>query len=138
MIPPCRRVAVSLCRCVVQEVVQEVEDVVDASFVEELERAFITRPMDAQESGVVSMGVGGVLTRSRGSRGRDGIGARGRGTAREDKQGEQGKEAGGHIETEEDCARYRRCMRPLQVGSAWGEFFFRQAKAKCEPSGVHS
>lgn len=113
MTPPCRRVAV------VQEVVQEVEDVVDASFVEELERASITRPMDAQGSGVMSMSVGGVVTRSRGSRGRDGIGARGRGAAREDKQGEEEEEeAGRYIETEEDCARYRRCMRPLQVGSA--------------------
>lgn len=92
--------------------VQEVEDVVDASFVEELERASITRTLEGQGPGA----------RGRG-RGRDARGGRGRGS-RDEGCGQDGEaEVRTHskgVETEEDWARYRECMRPLQVRCAWG------------------
>lgn len=99
-----------------QDAVREVEEVVDTSFVEELERASITRPMEQQQStrssGKASAASGGV----RGSRGRGRAGkARGWIYSREDE---------GVDLSQEDCEeweaeiRYRECMSPLQVLSA--------------------
>lgn len=97
-----------------QDAVREVEEVVDTSFVEELERASITRPMEQQStrsSGKASAASGGV----RGSRGRGRAGkARGWICSRED-EGSMSQE-----DCEEEVAerRYRKCMAPLQVLSS--------------------
>lgn len=93
----------------------------DTSFVEELERAFITRPMEQQStrsSGKATTASGGVR------------GARGRGRARKARgwicSREGGEDGGGEgMSQEDDCEeeeeaerRYRKCMAPLQVLSA--------------------
>ncbi|CAM9540611.1 unnamed protein product, partial [Laminaria digitata] len=91
--------------------VQEVEDVVDASFVEELERTSITRPMETRASAKENPGAArGAAPAAAGANakkdGRRGVGG-GRG------RGEQ-KENGGGGEGDEDWARYKNIMGPLQ------------------------
>ena len=95
-----------------QSAVQEVEDVVDASFVEELERASITRPVETRGSGKEFPGTGASATQAAaGSKeGRWGMGAgRGRGGQAQKEKG------GGGGEGEEDWAQYKKIMGPLQV-----------------------
>ena len=95
-----------------QSAVREVDEVVDASFVEELERASITRPAEAsstsRNSGKMAASTGVVGGFSKG-RGRAGRSRGGGGWSRE------GRGIQGGIEGDEDARRYRESMAPLQV-----------------------
>ena len=95
-----------------QSAVREVEEVVDASFVEELECASITTPAEAssasRSSGEMAASTGVVGGSSKG-RGKAGRSRGGGGCSREGRGVQKG------IEGDEDARRYRESMAPLQV-----------------------